>query len=109
MIWLKLIAYLVICTVGLMVVLEGYAWLLRRVARLPHPLLLLLGILLYCVIACLFALPGFGLELVLGSLYAYDTIRYVGIIGWGVSLWIAALFFRYRHLAVLKSHGYFQR
>ena len=109
MIWLQLLTYLAVCTVALMAVLEAFAWLLRRVAPLPRPLPLLLGLLLYGLVACAFALPLFGLELVQGPrTAASEAMRSVGLLGYLVSLLLAVLFFRRRHLDTLKALGYFQ-
>lgn len=103
--WFQLLAYFVVCTVALMAVLEAFAWLLRRVALLPRPLPLILGLLLYGVVACAFTLPLFGLELVQGP---SEAMRSVGLLVYLVCLLLAVLFFRRRHLDALKALGYFQ-
>ncbi|MCB1902290.1 hypothetical protein [Cognatazoarcus halotolerans] len=109
MTWLQLLAYFAVCTVALMAVLEAFAWLLRRVALLPRPLPLLLGLLLYGVVACAFALPLFGLELVQGpSASSSEAMRSVGLVGYLVCLLLAVLFFRRRHLDTLQALGYFR-
>lgn len=109
MIWLQLFTYFVAWTVALIAVLEVFAWLLRRVARLPRPLPLLFGLLLYGVVACTFALPLFGLELVQGPPEtSSEAMRSVGLLGYLACLLLAVLFFRRRHLEALKALGYFQ-
>ncbi|ALV07386.1 hypothetical protein [Roseateles depolymerans] len=109
MIWLQLLAYFAAWTIALMAVLEVFAWLLRRVARLPRPLPLVLGLLLYGVVACTFALPLFGLELVQGPRAASsEEMRSVALMGYLVCLLLAVLFFRRRHLVALRALGYFQ-
>jgi hypothetical protein len=110
MIWLQLLAYFAVWTTVLIAVLEAFAWLLRRVARLPRPLPLLLGLLLYGVVACAFALPLFGLELVQGPhATSSEATRSVGLLGYLVCLLLAVLFFRRRHLDALKALGHFQK
>lgn len=109
MLWFRLLVFLVVCTAALMVVLEAYAWFLRRVAKLPRPLPLLLGLLCYLVVAFAFALPLFGLQILLGfGAATSEFVRWVGMLGYLLSLLLAVLFFRYRHLDALKSLGYFQ-
>ncbi len=107
MIWLKLVGFFVAATVSLLVVMEVFAWLLRLVARLPRPFPLLLGILLYGVVACAFAFIFFGLEFVLGP-QASETLRLVGLTGYLVCLLLVTLIFRHRHLHALKVLGYYQ-
>lgn len=109
MFWLQLLAYFAAWTLALMAVLEVFAWILRRAARLPRPLALLLGLLLYGVVGCTFALPLFGLELVQGPRAAPDeNMRLVGLTAYLACLLLAVLFFRHRHLVALKALGYFQ-
>ena len=108
MIWLTLIVYYTISTVVIAVVLEGYAWLLRRLACLPRPLPLLLGNLLCCVVACALVLSYFGLAFVLDSYMASDTGRLVGLLGWTMSLLFTAWLFKHRHMAALQALGYYQ-
>ncbi len=107
MIWFQLVLFLVAATVLLMVVMEGFALLLRQVARLPRPFPLLLGISLYVVVAFAFGLVVFGLEFVLGP-QASETLRLVGLTGYLVCLWLVILIFRHRHLDALKKLGYYQ-
>jgi hypothetical protein len=109
MIWIKLLAYLTVWTVVLMAVLEAYAWLLRCVARLSRPLPLLLGLLLYVVLACAFALALFVLDFVLGPPEeSGELVRSVGLVGYLICLLLGAMFFKRRHLNTLKALGYFQ-
>lgn len=107
MIWFQFVGYFVACTVALMAVLEVFALLLRLVAHLPRPFPLIFGILLYVAVACTYALPLFGLEIVLG-LQASEPMRLAGLTGYLVCLLIATLYFRHRHLYALKALGYFQ-
>jgi hypothetical protein len=107
--WFQLLAYFAVWAVVLMIVLEGFAWLLYRVARLPRPFPLLFGLLLYGVEACIFALPLLGLEIVQGPpKTSSEAIRSVGLVGYLVCLLLAVLFFRHRHLNALRALGYFQ-
>jgi len=107
--WFQLLVYFAVWTVVLMAVLEGFAWLLCRVARLPRPLPLLFGLLLYGVVAFTFALPLFGLEIIQGPREtSSETIRSVGLLGYLACLLLAVLFFKYRHLDALKALGYFK-
>ncbi|MDP3871128.1 MAG: hypothetical protein Q8Q80_00570 [Methyloversatilis sp.] len=109
MIWILLLAYFASWAVALMAVLEVYASLLRHVARLPRPLPLLLGLLLYAVLASAFALALFALEFVLGTQEESDEfVRSVGLVGYLMCLLLGALFFRRRHFDALKKLGYFQ-
>lgn len=109
MIWIQLLAYFAVWTVALLAILEAYAWLLRRVARLPRPLPLLLGLLLYAVLACAFALALLALEFVLSTQEESDElVRSVGLVGYLICLLLGALFFKRRHLDALKGLGYFQ-
>lgn len=108
MTWFQLLAYFAFCTVALIAVLEAFAWLLRRIAPLSRPLPLLLGLLLYGIVACAFALPLFGLEFAQKSSAApNETMRSVGLLGYLVSLLLAVMFFKRRHLDALKALGYF--
>lgn len=109
MIWAYLLGYFVACTVGLVVVLEVFAWLLRHLARLRRPFPLLLGLLLYGGVAFMFALPLIGLEFFQSQRAAASApFRSLGLVGYLVSLLLAVLFFRRRHLHSLKGLGYFQ-
>lgn len=107
--YLEIFFYFVACTVALVAILEAYAWLLRRAALLPRPFPLLLGLFLYVVVACAFALPLFGIQVAQGARTAVgDAARWVEILGYLVSLWVPVLFFRRRHVDALKALGYFQ-
>lgn len=109
MIWIQLLAYFVVCTVVLIAVFEVFAWLLRRIVCLARPFPLLIGILLYVIIACVFVLPLFGLEFLQRPyLASFELVRLVGGVGYLTSLLLAVLFFRHRHLDALKSLGYFR-
>jgi TPR repeat protein len=110
MIWLKVLAWFALCAVALMVVMEGYAWLLRRAACLPRPLMKLSEFVLGLVCACMaLLLPLFGLAL-LGPVVSsvFDTILFVWLAACLPCALPAALLFRCRHEAALKSLGYFQ-
>jgi hypothetical protein len=107
--WFELFTYFAVCSVALIAVLEAFACLLRRVAPLPRLLPLIMGLLLYGVVACAFVLPLFGLELVQGqSAASSEAMRLVGLLGYLVCLLLAVLSFRRRHLGALKALGYFQ-
>ena len=107
--WIQLSLYFVVWTVVLMAVLEGFAWLLCRVARLPRPLPLVLGLLLYGVVAGTFFLGIFALEILQGPLTSHsETDREVFLLGYLACWFVGILFFRHRHLDALKSLGYFQ-
>jgi hypothetical protein len=107
-IWLQLLAYFVVCTVALITVLEVFAWLLRRIAHLPRPIPLLVGLLLYGFVVCAFTLPLFGLELVQGPrATSNEAMRSVGLLGYLVCLLLAVLEFWRRHASAFKALGYF--
>jgi hypothetical protein len=107
--WVQLSLYFVVWTVVLMAVLEGFAWLLCRVARLPRPFPLVLGLLLYGVVAGTFFLGILGLEILQGPLISHNqTDREVFLLGYLACWLIGILFFRHRHLDALRALGYFQ-
>jgi len=109
MIWIQLLTYHAFCAAAAMVVLEIFAFMLRIVARFPRPLPLLFGLVFYGLVALCFALPLLGLERINwahGS--SSELFRTMGLIGYLSSLLLAVLFFKWRHLAALKSLGYFQ-
>lgn len=109
MIWIQLITYHAVCAAAGMIVLEIFAFMLRTVARFPRPLPLLFGLIFYGLVALCFALPLLGLQRIdwaHGS--SSELFRTMGLIGYLLSLLFAILFFKWRHLATLKSLGYFQ-
>ena len=109
MVWIQLLGYFIVWTIVLMGVLEVFARCLRHFARLPRLFALLLSLVLYGVVACVFALPLFGLELVQPRAATHsEAVRMAGLIAYLVSLLLAVLFFRRRHLDTLKALGYFQ-
>jgi len=109
MVWVQLLTYNVFCTVAAMVVLELFAWSLRSVANSSRSVRLLTGLVLYALVVFLFVLPLFGLERMIGVYERSDELfRHVSLIGYLLSLVLAILFFKSRHLAVLKSLGYFR-
>ena len=102
--------YFAIWIVVFMGVIEVYGLLLRRTACLPRPLPVLLGTLLFGVLACVYALSFLGLQFVLQGT-AFDTCedtRLVVVLVCALCLVPSLLLFRYRHSATLKSLGYFQ-
>jgi hypothetical protein len=108
MVWIELLAYDAFCAVAAMIVLEVFAWNLRVVANFPRPLPLLLGLILYGLVAFCFALPLLGLGRISWSQGSSSPLfRTMALIGYLISLLLAVLFFKWRHLAVLKSLGYF--
>lgn len=106
--WLHLFVYLIVWTITLIGVLEAYAWLLRLVARLPRPLPLVLGLLLYVTVACICALVFYVPEFVLGPRESSELAREMWMGGYLVSAFLAILVFRHRHLDALKKLGYYQ-
>jgi hypothetical protein len=109
MFWIQLLAYDAFCTLAVIVVLEIFAWSLRIVAKLPRPLPLLIGLIFYGIVAFCLVIPLLGLERINWSQGdASELFRAIALIGYLLSLLIAILFFRRRHLATLKTLGYFQ-
>lgn len=107
---IQLVGYLVVCLVVLIVVLEAFAWALRAMVRLQQPVRLLLGLLLYSLVAFFFALPLLGLQYIDrgGAGNSGEPFRTVALIGYLVALLLAVLLFGRRHLGNLKGLGYFQ-
>lgn len=109
MVWIQLFIYDAFCAAAAMIVLEIFALMLRLVANFPRPLPLLFGLILYGFVALCFALPLLGLERISWSPgSASELFRAVALIGYLLSLLLAVLFFKWRHLNALKSLGYFQ-
>lgn len=109
MIWTFLFGYFFLCIFALLIVLEAFAWALRRVAFLWHPLKIVFGILSYCIFSFALILPLFGLEIIPEYPAANDEFtREVVLIAYLFLLLLLVLFFRWRHLDSLKTMGYFQ-
>lgn len=106
--WISFAFYFLVWTGAIIAVLEGFAWLLGRVARLPRPFPLMLGILFYGIVASTFFLGIFGLEILQGPLTSHnETDREIFLIVYLACWLVGILFFRRRHLDTLKSLGYF--
>ncbi len=106
--WLQLLALLVLSFALVLATLELFAKLLRAIARLRRPLPLLLGLVAYVAIACVFCLPMFGFQKIFGR-HTNELFRIVSGFGYLACLAAAVSLFRRRHLAELRRLGYYRR
>jgi|GEM_PF-3113136 len=107
MAWIQLLAYLVVSVIGLTLVLELFALLLRPIARLPRAASIACTLLIYGLVAAAFFLVLLGLESF--DSHVSDWFRDAALVGYLLSGLIAVLIFRRRHLASLRALGYFRR
>ena len=111
---LKLLALFLLCTVTLTATFELYSWILHRMSSFKCRYSQIFAYLLYCIvggISC--GIPIFGFEQILGHM-ALQRINHLKIeieififIIITISPIIAYCFFYHRHMASLKTLGYF--
>jgi hypothetical protein len=107
--WIPHVALLLSSSAGLILLFEIFAFALRRAARLSRTLKFLLSLLAYFLLTLCLTLPVFLFERFDDAeRYANEDYGFVTALVYALSLWLAIAFFYQRHMANLKSLGYYQ-
>ncbi len=111
MIWIQLLAYFAVCSAVLFAAFSGYAKLLYFAARFSNPVRTLLGLGIYLVISCVLVSPLAGLvvnETWRLAVNSNPVFAVLFLLGYLLSVFPGALYFKRRHLDRLKALGYFK-